>query len=112
MTKIITCCELRYLMHAWRNSRLCSGHFRSRSRARRARLARAQGFARQPRKRPPRHGGAPYPAAEAVSAGVSVSAGSRGHVRGFQRVKGHGAFRSGLKLYVFKLLAARVTVEI
>ena len=45
MTKIITWCELRYLMLA---------ELEALFRARRARFARAQGFARQPRKRPAR----------------------------------------------------------
>ena len=83
MTKIITWCELRYLMLA---------ELEALFRARRARFARAQGFARQPRKRPPRQGGAPYPAAEAVSARFNL-------ISGGKRV------RSGLQHDVFEFLA-------
>jgi len=68
MTKIITWCELRYhtlaeLEALFRTLQIELG---------RARFARAQHCARQSRKRPPRHGGPPHPAAETVSAGASA----------------------------------------
>src|SRR6516162_2861300 len=52
----------------YRNAGICRGMRGLRQAVRPAETARHR--ARQPRKRPPRHGGAPHPVAEAVSAGA------------------------------------------
>ena len=71
MTKIITCCELRYLTLALLEAMVRT--LQIELGAHRARFARARRCAHQPRKRPPYHGGAAHPAAEAVSASARVS---------------------------------------
>jgi hypothetical protein len=68
MIKIITCNELRHFTLAELEALFPDPS--DRARARRTRFARAIHRARQPRKSPPRHGGAPRPAAEALSAGA------------------------------------------
>jgi hypothetical protein len=67
MTNIIACSELRYRTGGARDSVQDTS---DRARAHRARFARARYRACQPRQRPPRHGGAPRPASEAVSAAL------------------------------------------
>ena len=87
MTKIITCSELRYrtleqLKALFRTRQIELGRRRC---SHRARFARTRHCARQPRKRPAGHGGAPYPASEAVSAGAWVRGlKAAGNTRGFQ----------------------------
>jgi len=63
MTKIITWCELRYLTLAELEALFRTLQI---ERGRTAPGSRERYCARQPRKGPPRHGGAPDPAAEAV----------------------------------------------
>ena len=77
MTKIIACSELRYrtlaeLEALFRTLQIELGRTAPGSRGARHRAC-------QPRQRPPRYGGAPRPASEAVSASALVGAGSREH---------------------------------
>jgi hypothetical protein len=74
MTKIIACSELRYntlteLEALFRTLQIELGRTAPGSRERHR--------ACQPRQRPPRHGGAPGPASEAVSAGAGSETGLR-----------------------------------